>query len=85
MSLTTMKVETATRDRVMKVAEQFGVSADAALQRLLDEHWERECFEALERYREEDPEGYADYLAELDEWDRGVNDPIGDPWEGEQP
>jgi ABC-type taurine transport system substrate-binding protein len=77
-----MRVEPATRDRVMQVAkEDFGgVTADETLQKLLDEHWERKCVEAVERYAEDDPDGYADYLAEAEEWD-AISAPVTDPWD----
>jgi len=38
-----------TRDRVMKLAEEYGgVSADEAVRRLLDEHWERQAIAAMD-------------------------------------
>lgn len=65
----------------MKIAaEDFaGATADETLQRLIDEHWERKALEAMERFRREDPEGYADYLREMNEWDATASAPL-DPW-----
>ncbi len=79
-----MRVDTATRDRVMKIAAEDygGVTADEAVRRLLDEHWERRAFEAMERFRRDDPDGYADYIAELDELDRIPGPPV-DEWKSE--
>lgn len=78
-----MRVSPATRDKVMKVAAEDygGATADETLQRLLDEHWERQAVEAMDRFRAEDPEGWQDYLREADEWDAIPGPPL-DPWEG---
>lgn len=82
MTQTTMRVSAETRDRVMQVAssDYGGASADETLQRLLDEHWERRALEAVDRFREEDPDGWAEYLAEADQWDR-AQAPVTDPWQ----
>lgn len=66
----------------MRVADEDfgGISADAALARLLDEHWERQTIEAVERFRETDPEGWNDYLAEAEELDRASAPPV-DRWD----
>jgi hypothetical protein len=69
-----------TRDRVLKLAEEYGgVSADEAVRRLLDEHWQRQAIEAVNRFRQEDPEGWAEYLREAEELDAGSAQPV-DPW-----
>lgn len=48
--------------------EEFGgASADEAVRRLLDEHWEAAALAAVERYRLNDPDGWAGYLAEAEE------------------
>lgn len=82
MTTTSIRVSEAARDRLMQVAAtDYGdVSADAALTRLLDEHWERQAVEAVERYAREDPEGWADYLQEAEELDRASAPPV-DRWE----
>ncbi len=81
---TMMRVSPATRERVMKIAAEDygGVTADEALQLLADEHWERQALAAMERFRREDPAGYADYMAELGEVEALDAAPL-DPWESE--
>jgi hypothetical protein len=51
----------------MAIAQQDygGVSVDEAVSRLVDEHWERQAIEAMDRFRLEDPDGYAEYLDEV--------------------
>lgn len=77
-----MRVSPETRERVQRVAtEDFGgVSADEALRRLLDEHWQARCIAAVARDRAADPDGWAEYLREADEWDRAAA-PVTDPWD----
>lgn len=79
---TMMRVSAETRARVMRVAaEDFGgATADEAVARLLDEHWQAKCVAAVERYRATDPVGWAEYLREADEWDT-VSAPISDSWD----
>jgi hypothetical protein len=76
-----LRVSAETRDRVMKIAKSDGVSADEVMRRLLDEHWERQAVEAMDRFRREDPEGWAEYLAEAAEWER-IDAPVTEPWDG---
>lgn len=76
-----LRVSDQTREKVLRLArEEFGgVSADEAIRRLLDEHWEAVAVAAVERYRTDDPQGWADYLAEAEE--RAAADaPIADEW-----
>jgi len=56
-----------TRQRVQQVAQDDfgGVPADEAIRRLLDEHWE---LAAVHRTREQEPQEWADYLREAEEW-----------------
>ncbi len=62
--------------------EEFGgASADETVRRLVDEHWRANAVAAVARYRESDPQGWADYLAEADEL-AGADAPIGDEWSG---
>jgi hypothetical protein len=77
-----MRVSPATRARVMQIAAEDygGVTADEALQRLADEHWERKAIEAMDRFRRDDPQGYADYLGEMREWD-AIDAPVSEPWD----
>jgi hypothetical protein len=46
---------------------------------LIDEHWQAAAVAAVHRYRESDPQGWSDYIAEADEFS-GVDAPIGDEW-----
>lgn len=76
-----MRVSDETRERVLQIGrEEFGgASADETVRRLIDEHWRAAVVAAVQRYRESDPEGWADYLAEADEL-AAADAPIGDPW-----
>ena len=83
--MTTMiRAELSTRDQLMKVAaEDFGgVSADEALQRLLAEHRQHKMIAVMNAFREDDPDGWQDYLHEADEWDRASAAPL-DEWRDE--
>ncbi|GAB3537224.1 hypothetical protein GCM10027403_20780 [Arthrobacter tecti] len=64
-----LRVSSETRERVQRLArEEFGgASADETIRRLLAEHWEAAALAAVEHYREDNPEGWADYLAEAEE------------------
>ena len=77
-----IRVRSATRDQVMRIAAEdyAGATADETLQRLIDEHWERKALDAMDRYRREDPDGYADYLRELADWDATAASPL-DSWD----
>lgn len=79
-----LRVSDDTRDRVQRVArEDFGgASADEAIRRLLDEHWEARAVAAVEHYRAENPEAWADYLTEAEEASRS-DAMITDGWHGE--
>jgi hypothetical protein len=77
-----IRVSTATRDRVMRVAREDygGVSADEALRRLIDEHWEQRAVAAMDRFRREDPGGYAEHLGEVRELAE-VDVAVAEPWD----
>jgi hypothetical protein len=66
MTTTTIRLDSSTRDRLASVArEQFGgVSQEAALNRLIDEHEMRQVHSAYARLRN-DPEQWADYQQEV--------------------
>lgn len=76
-----LRVTDETRLRVQRLAlEEFGgATADEAIRRLLDEHWEAAALAAVERYRANDPHGWADYLAEAAEL-AAADSPITDEW-----
>ncbi|HEX5541546.1 MAG TPA: hypothetical protein VFX60_08265 [Micromonospora sp.] len=79
---TMMRVSRETRERVLRVAEEDygGASADEAIRRLLDEHWQAKAIAAMDQFRAEDPEGWAEYLAESHEG-QTIEAPITEPWD----
>lgn len=76
-----LRVSEETRERVQRVArEEFGgASADEAIRRLLDEHWEAAALAAVRHDRATDPQGWADYLAEADAL-AAADAPVTDGW-----
>lgn len=76
-----LRVSDDTRERVLRIGrEEFdGASADETIRRLIDEHWRAAAVAAVHRYRESDPQGWSEYLAEADEL-AGADAPIGDEW-----
>lgn len=77
-----VRVDESTRNELTRVAsEDFGgVSADETIRRLLAEHWQMNAVAALDAYRERDPEGWAEYVAESDQEDR-ASAPAADAWD----
>lgn len=74
-----LRVEPETRDKVLEVARTLGgLSVNATVQQLLAEHFQWQCILAVDTYAQEDPDGYADYVAELDEVGRGLDEPVRD-------
>ncbi|MCV6984155.1 hypothetical protein H7H78_01405 [Mycobacterium shinjukuense] len=73
-----------TRERVLRIGrEEFGgASADETVRRLIDEHWQAKAIAAMRRYRETDPQGWAQYLAEAEEL-ASAEAPITDEWAGD--
>ncbi|AEH10390.1 MULTISPECIES: hypothetical protein [Protofrankia] len=81
-----MRVSPETRERVLRVAaEDFGgASADETVRRLLDEHWQRKAVAAMDRFRAQDPGGWAEYLAEGRAWS-AVDAPVADEaWDADE-
>lgn len=76
-----LRVSEETRRRVQRIGqEEFGgASADETVRRLIDEHWQAAAVAAVHRYREADPQGWSDYLAEADEL-TDAHAVIGDNW-----
>lgn len=56
-----------------------GVSADEALRRLAREHWRNAAIAATDRYRAENPGGWADYLSDAAELER-ADAATTEPW-----
>jgi hypothetical protein len=83
---TMLRVSERTRDRVMQVAaDDFGgATAEETLNRLLDEHWEAQAIAAMDRFRASDPEGWSEYLAEADRWDKAQTSVV-DTWDEHGP
>lgn len=79
-----LRVSDDTRERVQQVArDEFdGASADEAIRRLLDEHWESRAVAAVKHYRAENPEGWNDYLADAEETAQ-ADAAISDGWHSE--
>lgn len=76
-----LRVDDETRERVQRLGrEEFGgASADETIRRLLDEHWESAALAAVERYRKDDPHGWAEYLAGAEDL-AAADAPITDEW-----
>lgn len=60
MTQTTIRVDTALRDALARVAAERHETLGGALARLV---WEHDCARSLERLQD-DPEAYAEHLAE---------------------
>jgi hypothetical protein len=73
MSMTTIKVDRAVRDRLACVARARGTTMSSLLEsesrRLENEQRWVEIEAAYKRMQHEDPEGWREYLGELAEWD----------------
>ncbi|MGI5486891.1 hypothetical protein [Microtetraspora malaysiensis] len=69
---TTIRVSFVTRDKIAKLAEQEGKSMTAVIDDAIREQerkvrWQKVA-EQIERTKQEDPEGWAEYLAEQELW-----------------
>jgi predicted transcriptional regulator len=76
MSTTTIKVDSAIRDRLTRVARARSVTIGALLSDVADQldneqRW-AEIEAAYERMQQDDPAGWAEYLGELAEWEAGT-------------
>lgn len=79
MTMTTIKVDADVRDQFASVARARGVSMAALLREVATELEERQRWAIIEasyeRLKHEDPQGWTEYLAELDGWDSVTSDP----------
>ena len=77
-----LRVSGETRDKVMELSrDDFGgVSADETIRRLIDEHWQAKAIAAVRRVRDEDPVGWASYLAEAEDM-AGADAAVSDGWQ----
>jgi hypothetical protein len=76
MSDTTIRLDSAVRDKLRALAEEDHVTLGDLLSRLAErEQYQREmrrANEVMERMRREDPQGWQDYLSELREFEGGT-------------
>ena len=79
---TTIRVEPETHESILRLArdDYGGVTADEALRLLVIEHRQRRAIEAWDRFREERPDEWQQYVAESDEMDRSAALPIDGGW-----
>jgi predicted transcriptional regulator len=79
MTVTTIKVDTEIRDRLASVARARGVTMSGLLLDICSELESRQRWvmihDSYERLRRDDPEGWAEYVAELRAWDETTADP----------
>ncbi|MEV4323791.1 hypothetical protein ACIBK1_10255 [Microbispora rosea] len=75
---TTIRVSTLTRDKLAAIAKQEGRPMTAVIDDAVAEYEHKKFWEemraAVERTRREDPEGWADHLAETAAFDRAAPD-----------
>ena len=78
---TTMSIDPALRDRLAVLAEEEygGVSLSEALSRVLDDRMVLTAIADMQRYRQTNPDGWNEYLAEADELDT-ASAPVADAW-----
>jgi hypothetical protein len=79
MSTTTIKVDTAVRDRLASVARARGITMtvllhELSLQLQAEQEW-AEIEGAYARLQREDPDSWKQYLDELGAWDATTADP----------
>jgi len=76
-----LRVSDETREKILQLGrEDFGgASADETIRQLIDEHWRAKAIAAVRDYRDRDPEGWTDYLAEAEMY-AAADAPINDEW-----
>ncbi|WP_169980216.1 ribbon-helix-helix protein, CopG family [Microbispora sp. H10836] len=83
---TTIRVSVETRDLIAQLSEQEGKSMTALVEDAVREHrrklrWQRVAAQ-MERTRREDPESWAEYVAERDLWLGPPSNRVAPEWEG---
>ncbi|MGW5260707.1 ribbon-helix-helix protein, CopG family [Microbispora sp. NPDC004025] len=83
---TTIRVSVETRDLIARLSEQEGKSMTALVEDAVREHrrklrWQRVAAQ-MERTRREDPESWAEYVAERDLWLGSPSNRVAPEWEG---
>jgi hypothetical protein len=78
MKATTIRVDTSTRDRLARIADDefHGASLGETLQRLIDEHEMQAAHAAYARLRS-DPGAWDEYRTEITDWDAVTGDGLG--------
>jgi hypothetical protein len=81
MTVTTIKVDTAVRDSLATIAKARGITMSALLRDVCSELEARQEWAIIEasyeRLKREDPQGWAEYVSDLEAWD-SVSAEIGD-------
>lgn len=86
MTVTTIKVDTAVRDCLASVARVRGITMAALLRDVCSELQARQEWAIIEasyeRLRRDDPNGWAEYLGDLEAWDSVASglDDAADEW-----
>lgn len=79
MTLTTIKVEMAVRDRLAGIARARGMTMGALLEsesrRLEAEQRWTEIESSYQHLRHDDPDGWREYVGEIGEWSAATADP----------
>jgi hypothetical protein len=79
MTMTTIKVDVTVRDRLASVAKARGVTMASLMRDISSELEARLRWSVIEtayqQLRQEDPQAWAEYVAELDAWDSAAADP----------
>lgn len=74
MATTTIRVSTATRDRLNALATAgLGATAGDVVEALLDQHWQNRCIEQADRRREEDPDQWRRDMFQARQLERLLN------------
>lgn len=76
-----LRVSEETRRQILQMGrDEFGgATADETVQRLIEEHWQVAALTAVHRYRDSDPQGWAQYIADADAL-AGADAPLRDEW-----
>jgi len=80
-AMTTIKVSMETRDRLKRLADADQTTMDAELAMALDKVEEARFWQGVQddyARLQADPEQWSEYVSELAEWDRTVNDGLDD-------
>jgi predicted transcriptional regulator len=81
MGTVTVRVSTATRDLIARLATEKGMTMTAVVEEAVDDYRRKKFFEdlhaAVERTRA-DPEAWADYQAEVAIFDKAAGDGLAD-------